>query len=692
MSYAIGIDLGTTNSVAGVWYREAVETIIIDGRPLMPSAISVRPDGSVLVGQAAKVRSLIEPANSVLSTKRNIGDEKTFWEIQGEKYTPVDVSAIILKRIKQAAELHLGDKVNEAVITVPAYFNTNQKRDTRIAAEKAGFKVLQLLPEPTAAAISYGLDKGKDQTIMVYDLGGGTFDVSILKIKGNKFEVVAVDGDIELGGDDFDLALIKYFISIVEKKIKGNVLSNFFNSKGKKQVGGRVSLTAWHKLKEAAEKAKIELSESDKTHVMLPDVLGTTIDEVISLQTYNKLIILLVDRSINKVRSVLKAARLNPADIDRVIMVGGSTRNKLVRQKIAETIKEPYVSDRVDEVVAQGASIVAGYLSLPEEDKVPIEFQNVTPLNLGVRATKGKDKDFFKVLVPKNSPLPQKVEYEFTTVRNKQKSVDIEVFQGDDLSCKNNTLIGAFRLGGITPAPVGQPKILIGFGMDESDLLTVTATCKNIRSEKTLDVNMLNQSDVLPTSHPQADIIFWIDTSGSMRLELDGIKKSCLDFAEKVVEAGVDCRLGLMDFDMGITGPYNWEIFGPMDPLQFPSAISGLRIGRLGGVGCYIGSKATIPVTEAFADSFLDDQRLKIGILISDEVGHDDMVIPKLVDILIERQIYLHVVGVPKSCHDTLAQKTGGCFWDIKTMRKKSDFFSHLLDDIVVEITNIALK
>ena len=694
MGYSIGIDLGTTNSVACVWRRGNVETIPIDGRATMPSAISVRPDGAVLVGQAAKKRAELEPEQSIISAKRFIGDGKTQWQIGKKIYTPMDAAAIVLGQLKIAAEKYLGQSVTEAVITVPAYFNNNQKRDTKLAGEAAGFKVLQLLPEPTAAAISYGLDRGKDQTILVYDLGGGTFDVSVLSVKGNRFQAIAVDGDFNLGGDDFDLVLVEHLISILKKRSQFDLesfLDTLLGRNKNKQLGTpHEILVAKQRLKEAAEKAKIELSQSNRTQITIPEILGVALDEEITIDTYNRLIAPLVDRTITKTRAVLKAAKLTPDDIDRVILVGGSTRNKLVRSRIAETIKEPFISDRVDEVVAQGAAIVAGSLSSPEEDLTPIEFSNVTPFSLGLRASKGKDLDIFKVLIPKNTAIPATLTQEFTTFRANQKSVDISIFQGEATKCKNNTFVGGFRLEGIPPAPVGQPKIAVQFQMDSSDLLLVTATCSNLRSQQTLDVNLVSREDELPQAAPQADIIFLVDTSGSMSSELEGVKRSCLEFAERVISLGVDCQLGLVDFDLSFGIGYQWEIFGPMEPKKFPAAIAGLKIGRLGGAGCYVGANDTIPTINAFVKAFPRSDRLKIGILISDEVGNDANAIAQIMNILKGGQVCLYVVGVANSCHEKLATATGGQFWNIHQSRGSVNFGS-LLDSIAVEITNLAL-
>ena len=696
MGYPIGIDLGTTNSVACVWRRGKLETIPVEGRPTLPSVISVRNDGTVLVGHAAKNCAMMKPASSVGSVKRVIGGGESNWEILGTIYTPVDVSKLVLERLKRASEEYLGESVTEAVVTVPAYFNNNQKRDTKLAAEAAGFDVLQLLPEPTAAAISYGLDKGRDQTLLVYDLGGGTFDVSVLKVEGNRFNVLAVDGDSNLGGDDFDNLLVEHLIGLLQKRTKRDlgVLRALFGSRTSRNELGteRDLLLARQQLKEAAEKAKIELSESDTAEITVPEILGTSLDEEITIEQYNSMIAPLVGETITKIHDVLKSATLSPADIDRVILVGGSTRNRLVKERVAAEVKEPWTSDRVDEVVAQGAAIVAGHLSAPEEDLTPIEFSNVTPFSLGVRAARGSERDIFEPLIPKNTSLGEAdAQKEFTTLRANQKSVDVSVFQGESPSCVENTFIGGFRLSGIPPAPAGEPKIVVRFKMDDSDLLTVTAECSTLKSEQTLDVNLVSREDEVPEGMPQADILFLVDTSGSMSSELDGVKASGLDFANRVVEAGVDCRLGLVDFDKGAGTDYKWEVFGPMMPSEFPSAVSGLRIGRLGGCGCYVGEMNTIPAMEAFVQAFPTEDRAKIGILVSDEVGNNAEAIRRIVDVVRDGQVTLHVVGVAGSCHEVLARESGGRFWNIQESRGHVDF-SSLLDSIAVEITNLALR
>jgi len=700
VAYPIGIDLGTSNSVACVWKRGQPQCIPVEGGgAILPSALSVTPDGNVLVGSAAKKRAIIEPAGSVLSAKRFMGDGKTTWTIHGKTYTPIQVSALILQRLKEAAVNYLRQPVTEAVITVPAYFDNNQKRDTKLAGEAAGLKVLQLLQEPTAAAISYGQDKGRDQTLMVYDLGGGTFDVSILKVKGNKYDVVAVGGNSHLGGDDFDLQVAELLVSRLKRKPPKDtldaVLTVLRHKAGEEDIQTTPEIRqACQRLKEKAEAAKLELSESNIAHVELPDVLGTQLDTELTLKDYNALIGPPVQQTIKCVNDTLASARLRASQIDRVILVGGSTRNRLVKQEVTKAVKEPWTSEWVDEAVARGAAIVAAAGSPPEEDSRPIEitFSDVTPFDLGVRASKGSDLDLFEVLIRKNTPIgSSQSNRQFTTRKTNQKTVEIAVFQGNGSHCRENTFIGKFVLTGIPPAPAGEPKVVVELTMDRSDLLSVTATCSTLRSEQKLDVNMVSKEDDRPATAAQADIMFLVDTSGSMSAELVGVKKSGLEFAEKVTNAGVSCRLGVVDFDKPVfRDTYRWEVFGPMPPEQCMGAIKDLKIGRLGGCGCYVGDAGTVPVIEAFAKTFTDNNRLKIGILVSDEVGKDPASIASIVRILQDANVCMHVFGVPGSCHETIAEATGGKFWDIIASRGHVNF-SELLDGVAAEITNLAL-
>lgn len=696
MRYSIGIDLGTTNSVVAIARRGGVETVPIDGKNVTPSAIAVKPDGTVVVGHPARSRARLDPTSAVTSAKRKVGDNHHFYEIGGKRYTPVDVGAQVLRRLKQGAEEYLGGAVTDAVVTVPAYFDNIAKQNTKTAAEAAGLRVRRLVPEPTAAAIAYGMGREADQVILVYDLGGGTFDVSVLRVKKREFEVLAVEGDATLGGDDFDSKLAWHLSEELSPGPERDLLRTLLSGIPSPAVAacGRMPdlLHAAGRLRDAAEQAKIELSDPgiSVTEVNLPGILGQSIHTEISRETYNGLIAPWIDRTIELVQKALKAGSLTKAHVGRIVLVGGSTRNLLVRERLTDLIKEPYIADRVDEVVAQGAAYVAAEgIGLAEFVSI-----DVTPFDLGVRARSGADRDHFKPLIRKNSRVPVEAQETFTTAQPNQEAVEIAVFQGDKPHCKENTFLGRFRLDGIPPANAGEPDVTVLFRMDESDLLTVAATCRGgATAEKTLNVHLVSREDEpRPVEKPRADIMFLIDTSGSMSGELAGVKQSCLDFAHRVESLGVECRLGLVDFDKGWFDAYKWDVFPPTDPNKLRSSISKLEIGRLGGCGCYIGDPGTLEVIEAFAAAFPSEQRLKIGILISDEVGNDSKIVDKIIATLKRHRINLHVLGVDNSCHVQIAKATGGSFWDIKASPDRSADFAKVLDAMAVRITDLALR
>jgi len=436
MKYALGIDLGTTTSVVSTYRRGKVETLLIEGSKVFPSVVAFKDKDTILVGQSAKKRLILDPEHSIGSVKRFMGNSKKKYEIFGKTYDPVTVSSIILKRITEEAQKVLGEKVTDVIITVPAYFTDSQKEDTKKAGQKAGLNVIRLIPEPTAAAISYGLDKGKDQTIMVYDLGGGTFDVSILKIVGNKFEVIAVDGDSQLGGDDFDNAIADYLMDIFQKKTGINLKGDI--SKEAKIVQQR--------LKEVAEKAKVELSQAKSTEIFIPEIMGHKIEEELTLKQYNELIAPLLQRTVDKIGSVLKEAGLTARDIDRVILVGGSTRNTAVKEIVTREIKEPFISEQVDEEVSHGAAIMAASLTLPEEDFTPVEVQNRTAHSLGIEILDENSQFCFCPLIKRNSEYPIRQGLLVLTAQPFQSRVEASVFRGESHDCKNNTKLGELSL------------------------------------------------------------------------------------------------------------------------------------------------------------------------------------------------------------------------------------------------------
>ena len=462
MSCAVGIDLGTTNSVVSVFRRGVAETLPIEGRLAFPSAVSMRDDGTMLVGQAAKARMLLDPESTVGSAKRSMGERGKEYKIGTKSLTPADVAGIVLKRLVEGAQEAIGEDVADVVITVPAYFNEAQREDTKRAGEAAGLNVLRLLPEPTAAAIAYGLDKNKDQTIVVYDLGGGTFDVSVLEVKGNTFNVRAVGGDSQLGGDDFDEAIIG-LVSERFKKQSGVDLTN---------ADGRDAKVARQRLKEAAEAAKIELSESDSAEICIPDCMGHPLEIEVSLADYNGLIDPLLQKTVACLHAVLKDAKLEPSDVDRVILVGGSTKNRAVREIVGREIKEPYVAERVDEVVSHGAAITAASLFLPEEDMAPIEITNVTAHSLGIDVMRDGGV-YFRPIIARQTTYPCRCGF-LGTSRPMQPRVVMTVFRGEDSKPANNTKLGELALP-VTPPQIQSVPIAALFELDDDGILHFTA-------------------------------------------------------------------------------------------------------------------------------------------------------------------------------------------------------------------------
>ncbi|NEP79814.1 MAG: Hsp70 family protein [Okeania sp. SIO3B3] len=462
MPYAIGIDLGTTNSVVSIYRRGVVETLPVEGRSTMPSVVSFRRDTTALVGQAAKSRLLLDPENSVASTKRFMGDRSKIYTIMGQSFSPVDIGSMVLQKIVAAARESLGEEIKDAVITVPAYFTEAQREDTKEAGEKAGLNVLRLVPEPTAAAIAYGLDKGKDQTILVYDLGGGTFDVSILQVRNNSFEVKAVGGDSRLGGDDFDETIMNWASQKFQEQTGIDLLGN--NSKAAK--------VARQRLKEAAETAKIELSQANSSFITIPDCLGHPLELEISLSEYNELIAPLLQKTVDCMHSVMRDAKLGPDDIDRVILVGGSTKNQVVRETVAREIKEPYTAERVDEVVGHGAAIVAANLFLP--DAIEIKVSDVTAHSLGVDMLDETETLYFQRIINRQTTYPCQSGVLGFTNRPKQEEVKLRVFRGENHDPELNTYLGELLLPVLPPQSEIVPVAAI-FELDSDGIIHFTA-------------------------------------------------------------------------------------------------------------------------------------------------------------------------------------------------------------------------
>src|SRR5580700_1325768 len=494
MGKIIGIDLGTTNSVVAV--MEGGQPTVIanqEGTRTTPSVVAFTKTGERLVGQVAKRQSITNPENTVFSIKRFMGrryDEVSEEmkmvpykvvrgdngdarvDISGKKQSPPEISAMILTKLKEAAESYLGEKVTQAVITVPAYFNDAQRQATKDAGKIAGLDVLRIINEPTAAALAYGLDKKKDETIAVYDFGGGTFDISILEVGDGVVEVKSTNGDTHLGGDNIDQRIIDWLIQEFKKDIGVDV--------SKDQM-------ALQRLKEAAEKAKIELSTLLETEVNLPfltaDASGPKhLNIKLTRARFEQMVDDILQRSVGPCKQALQDAGITPKDIDEVVLVGGSTRIPKVQQIVRDLFgKDPNKSVNPDEVVAVGAAVQGGVLGGEVKDVLLLD---VTPLSLGIETMGG----VFTKLIDRNTTLPTRKSETFSTAADSQTSVEIKVYQGERAMAKDNRMLGVFQLVGIPPAPRGIPQIEVTFDIDANGILNVTAKDKASNNEQKITI------------------------------------------------------------------------------------------------------------------------------------------------------------------------------------------------------------